>query len=299
MDWMVQVQERGITITSAATTAFWNYKGKQYQINLIDTPGHVDFTVEVERSLRVLDGAVATFCAVGGVEPQSETVWRQADKYNVPRIGYVNKMDRTGADFMNVCSQVKERLGANAVPVVLPIGSEQSFRGLVDLIYNRAIIYDDAKKDQLVNFTYEEIPAEMVAEAEEARAHLIEEVATVEEAVEDQPEMREPAPLPKKPIAPAKPAVKYYAPAELIDRQKAVAKLAEGYIVMLLDVDTLEKDVFLRFFDYVMGAVQALEGDVRRINKSTLMLIPYGANVDDIDEDELAQASEEQDEEQE
>ena len=183
MDWMVQEQERGITITSAATTAFWNYKGKQYQINLIDTPGHVDFTVEVERSLRVLDGAVATFCAVGGVEPQSETVWRQADKYNVPRIGYVNKMDRTGADFSNVCAQVKERLGANAVPVVLPIGAEQSFRGLIDLIYNRAIIYDDAKKDQLVNYTYEEIPEEMKAEAEEARAHLIEEVATVDMAL--------------------------------------------------------------------------------------------------------------------
>ncbi len=183
MDWMVQEQERGITITSAATTAFWNYKGKQYQINLIDTPGHVDFTVEVERSLRVLDGAVATFCAVGGVEPQSETVWRQADKYNVPRIGYVNKMDRTGADFANVCAQVKERLGANAVPVVLPIGAEQSFRGLIDLIYNRAIIYDDAKKDQLVNYTYEEIPEEMKAEAEEARAHLIEEVATVDMAL--------------------------------------------------------------------------------------------------------------------
>ena len=183
MDWMVQEQERGITITSAATTAFWNYKGKQYQINLIDTPGHVDFTVEVERSLRVLDGAVATFCAVGGVEPQSETVWRQADKYNVPRIGYVNKMDRTGADFMNVCAQVKERLGANAVPVVLPIGSEQSFRGLIDLIYNRAIIYDDNKKDQLVNYTYEEIPEEMKAEAEEARATLIEEVATVDMAL--------------------------------------------------------------------------------------------------------------------
>ena len=183
MDWMVQEQERGITITSAATTAFWNYKGKQYQINLIDTPGHVDFTVEVERSLRVLDGAVATFCAVGGVEPQSETVWRQADKYNVPRIGYVNKMDRTGADFSNVCAQVKERLGANAVPVVLPIGSEQTFRGVVDLIYNRAIIYDDAKKDQLVNYTYEEIPADMLAEVEEARAHLVEEVATVDMAL--------------------------------------------------------------------------------------------------------------------
>ena len=183
MDWMVQEQERGITITSAATTAFWNYKGKQYQINLIDTPGHVDFTVEVERSLRVLDGAVATFCAVGGVEPQSETVWRQADKYNVPRIGYVNKMDRTGADFQNVCAQVKERLGANAVPVTLPIGSEQSFRGVVDLIYNRAVIYDDAKKDQLVNYTYEEVPADMLAEVEEARAHLVEEVATVDMAL--------------------------------------------------------------------------------------------------------------------
>ena len=183
MDWMVQEQERGITITSAATTAFWNYNGKQYQINLIDTPGHVDFTVEVERSLRVLDGAVATFCAVGGVEPQSETVWRQADKYNVPRIGYVNKMDRTGADFSNVCAQVKERLGANAVPVVLPIGSEQSFRGVIDLIYNRAIIYDDAKKDQLVNYTYEPIPEELKAEAEEARAHLVEEVATVDMAL--------------------------------------------------------------------------------------------------------------------
>ena len=183
MDWMVQEQERGITITSAATTAFWNYQGKQYQINLIDTPGHVDFTVEVERSLRVLDGAVATFCAVGGVEPQSETVWRQADKYNVPRIGYVNKMDRTGADFQNVCAQVKERLGANAVPITLPIGSEQSFRGVVDLIYNRALIYDDAKKDQLVNYTYEEVPAEMAAEVEDARAHLIEEVATVDMAL--------------------------------------------------------------------------------------------------------------------
>ena len=183
MDWMVQEQERGITITSAATTAFWNYKGKQYQINLIDTPGHVDFTVEVEHSLRVLDGAVATFCAVGGVEPQSETVWRQADKYNVPRIGYVNKMDRTGADFQNVCAQVKERLGANAVPITLPIGSEQSFRGVVDLIYNRALIYDDAKKDQLVNYTYEEVPEEMKAEVEDARAHLIEEVATVDMAL--------------------------------------------------------------------------------------------------------------------
>ena len=183
MDWMVQEQERGITITSAATTAFWNYKGHNYQINIIDTPGHVDFTVEVERSLRVLDGAVATFCAVGGVEPQSETVWRQADKYRVPRIGYVNKMDRTGADFLGVCAQIKERLGATALPVVLPIGSEDKFRGLVDLIYNKAIIYDETKKNELVNYTYEEIPENMKAEVAEWRAKLIEEAASVDDAL--------------------------------------------------------------------------------------------------------------------
>ncbi len=183
MDWMVQEQERGITITSAATTAFWHYKDKVYQINLIDTPGHVDFTVEVERSLRVLDGAIATFCAVGGVEPQSETVWRQADKYNVPRIGYVNKMDRTGANFMEVCSQVRERLGANPVPVVLPIGAEDKFVGIVDLIYNRAVIYDESRKNELVNYTYTDIPAEMQEEVKEARAKLVEEVASVDEAL--------------------------------------------------------------------------------------------------------------------
>ena len=182
MDWMVQEQERGITITSAATTAFWNYKDKQYQINLIDTPGHVDFTVEVERSLRVLDGAVATFCAVGGVEPQSETVWRQADKYNVPRIGYVNKMDRTGADFLAVCAQIKEHFGATALPVVLPIGAEDKFEGLVDLIYNNAIYYYDDKSVR-DNFELKEIPASMAEEAAEWRAKLIEEVASTDEAL--------------------------------------------------------------------------------------------------------------------
>ena len=183
MDWMVQEQERGITITSAATTAFWHYRDRTYQINLIDTPGHVDFTVEVERSLRVLDGAVATFCAVGGVEPQSETVWRQADKYNVPRVGYVNKMDRTGADFLAVCAQVKERLGANPMPVTLPIGAEDKFRGVVDLIYNRALIYDDDKKSELVNYTYEEVPAEMKEEATLWRGRLLEEVAGTDDAL--------------------------------------------------------------------------------------------------------------------
>ena len=182
MDWMAQEQERGITITSAATTAFWQYKNQTYQINIIDTPGHVDFTVEVERSLRVLDGAVATFCAVGGVEPQSETVWRQADKYNVPRIGYVNKMDRTGADFLSVCNQIHERLGANAVPVVLPIGSEDKFEGLIDLIYNRAIYYFDDKTVR-DNFNIKEIPDNMKAEAAEWRAKLIEEAASVDEAL--------------------------------------------------------------------------------------------------------------------
>ena len=182
MDWMVQEQERGITITSAATTAFWQYKDHQYQINLIDTPGHVDFTVEVERSLRVLDGAIATFCAVGGVEPQSETVWRQADKYNVPRIGYVNKMDRTGADFLSVCAQIKEHFGATALPVVLPIGAEDKFEGLIDLIYNNAIYYYDDKTVR-DNFVLKEIPDNMKAEAAEWRAKLIEEVAATDEAL--------------------------------------------------------------------------------------------------------------------
>lgn len=182
MDWMVQEQERGITITSAATTAFWIYQDQQYQVNIIDTPGHVDFTVEVERSLRVLDGAVATFCAVGGVEPQSETVWRQADKYKVPRIGYVNKMDRTGADFSNVCAEMRERLGANAVPVVLPIGAEDKFVGLIDLVNNVAIMYFDDKNVR-DNFTLEAIPSHMVEEAAAARAVLIEEVAGSDDAL--------------------------------------------------------------------------------------------------------------------
>ena len=182
MDWMVQEQERGITITSAATTAFWHYKDHQYQINLIDTPGHVDFTVEVERSLRVLDGAIATFCAVGGVEPQSETVWHQADKYHVPRIGYVNKMDRTGADFFSVCAQIKQHFGATALPVVLPIGAEDKFEGLVDLIYNNAIYYFDDKTVR-DNFEIREIPESMKAEAAEWRAKLIEEVASTDDAL--------------------------------------------------------------------------------------------------------------------
>ncbi len=182
MDWMVQEQERGITITSAATTAFWRYNNQQYQINLIDTPGHVDFTVEVERSLRVLDGTVATFCAVGRVQPQSETVWRQADKYRVPKIAYVNKMDRTGADFLAVIEEIHEKLGANAVPICLPIGAEDKFEGIIDLISKKAYYYDSASKE-LVNFEERPIPADMVDEVEEWRGRLVESVAEYNDTI--------------------------------------------------------------------------------------------------------------------
>ncbi len=182
MDWMVQEQERGITITSAATTAFWKYNGEQYQINLIDTPGHVDFTVEVERSLRVLDGTIATFCAVGRVQPQSETVWRQADKHRVPKIAYVNKMDRVGADFLAVVSEMKEKLGANAVPIALPIGAEDKFQGIVDLIAMKGYFYDQESKE-LVNYEVRDIPENMVAECEEWRGKLIEAAAEYDEAL--------------------------------------------------------------------------------------------------------------------
>ena len=181
MDWMAQEQERGITITSAATTCYWNWQGQQYKINLIDTPGHVDFTAEVERSLRVLDGAVATYCAVGGVQPQSETVWRQADKYNVPRIGYVNKMDRSGADFYEVVRQMKDILGANPVPVVIPIGAEEKFKGVVDLIHMKAILW----KDETMGAEYEvdDIPDALLDEADEWRAKMIESAAESDEAL--------------------------------------------------------------------------------------------------------------------
>ena len=181
MDWMVQEQERGITITSAATTCRWKWNDNTYKINLIDTPGHVDFTAEVERSLRVLDGAVATYCAVGGVEPQSETVWRQADKYNVPRIAYVNKMDRSGADFFEVMRQMKEILGANPVPVMIPIGAEESFKGIVDLIKMKAIFWHDETMG--AEYSVEEIPANLVDEAEEYRAKLVEAAAEYDDAL--------------------------------------------------------------------------------------------------------------------
>ena len=179
MDWMEQEQERGITIQSAATTTFWNYRDEKYKINLIDTPGHVDFTVEVERSLRVLDGAVAAFCAVGGVEPQSETVWRQADKYNVPRIGYVNKMDRSGANFFEVVRQLKEVLGANPCPIQIPIGAEETFKGVVDLVTMKAIVWNDESMGAAYEET--EIPASLQDEAEEWREKMLEAIAECDE----------------------------------------------------------------------------------------------------------------------
>ena len=179
MDWMEQEQERGITITSAATTCSW----RDHRVNIIDTPGHVDFTVEVERSLRVLDGAVGVFCAVGGVEPQSETVWRQADKYNVPRIAFVNKMDRVGSDFFNVVDMIKKRLGANPLPLVIPIGSGEMFTGIIDLLEMKSILYNESTMG--TRFDYSEIPSDMVEEAEKWRHHLIEETASYDDTLMD------------------------------------------------------------------------------------------------------------------
>ncbi|HHU26606.1 MAG TPA: elongation factor G [Bacteroidales bacterium] len=181
MDWMAQEQERGITITSAATTTSWEYNGDTYKINLIDTPGHVDFTVEVERSLRVLDGAVAAFCAVGGVEPQSETVWRQADKYNVPRIGYVNKMDRSGANYFDAVRLIREMLGANACPIQIPIGAEEEFKGVVDLVKMKAYYWHDETMG--ADYDEAEIPSDLLEEAQEWREKMLEAVAEFDDAL--------------------------------------------------------------------------------------------------------------------
>ncbi len=181
MDWMEQEQERGITITSAATKTEWKWEDQMYTVNIIDTPGHVDFTVEVERSLRVLDGTVALFCAVSGVEPQSETVWRQANRYKVPRIGFVNKMDRTGADFFAVVKDVREKLGANAIPLQIPIGAEEKFRGVVDLMTNKAIIWDDAT--QGMTFKEIPIPEDLVEVVNTSRAELVEAIAEYDETL--------------------------------------------------------------------------------------------------------------------
>ncbi|MGH8168509.1 MAG: GTP-binding protein, partial [Woeseiaceae bacterium] len=182
MDWMEQEQERGITITSAATTCFWKGMDKQFEehrINIIDTPGHVDFTIEVERSLRVLDGAVTVLCSVGGVEPQTETVWRQGNKYNVPRLIFVNKMDRAGANFLRVVKQVRDRLGANPVPVQLPIGAEENFAGVIDLVTMKAIYWDEASMG--MTFELHDIPEELKAEAATWREKMIESAAEANE----------------------------------------------------------------------------------------------------------------------
>ncbi|NNF35672.1 MAG: GTP-binding protein, partial [Saprospiraceae bacterium] len=181
MDWMEQEQERGITITSAATKSEWDWKDKTYSMNIIDTPGHVDFTVEVNRSLRVLDGLVFLFCAVSGVEPQSETNWRLADNYNVPRIGFVNKMDRSGADFFNVVNDVKEKLGSEAIPLQVPIGAEETFKGVVDLITNKAIVWNE----QDMGMTYEEIeiPEDLVDVVNEWREKLLEAIADYDDSL--------------------------------------------------------------------------------------------------------------------
>ena len=208
MDWMVQEQERGITITSAATTAFWHYAGKIFQINLIDTPGHVDFTVEVERSLRVLDGTVATFDAVGKVQPQSETVWRQADKYGVPKIAYVNKMDRVGADFLGCVEDIKAKLGATAVPVCLPIGAEEEFQGIVDLISRKALYYNSG--EELVNWEEKAIPADMAEEVEIWRAKLLEAAAECDDTLME----------------------KYFEDPESLTAEEIVAALRKGTIAM-------------------------------------------------------------------
>ena len=209
MDWMVQEQERGITITSAATTAFWHYNGDTYQINLIDTPGHVDFTVEVERSLRVLDGTVATFCAVGRVQPQSETVWRQADKYGVPKIAYVNKMDRVGADFLACVEEIKTKLGATAVPICLPIGAEDKFDGIIDLIDMKAIFYD-GNSDDLVNYKEGEIPADLKGEAARWRDILLEAAAECDETLME----------------------KYFEDPDSLTKEEIIAAIRKGTIAM-------------------------------------------------------------------
>ena len=208
MDWMVQEQERGITITSAATTAFWHYGGETYQINLIDTPGHVDFTVEVERSLRVLDGTIATFCAVGRVQPQSETVWRQADKYRVPKIAYVNKMDRVGADFLACVEDIRTKLGANAVPICLPIGAEENFEGIVDLIGMKAIRYKSG--EELVNYEFGDIPEDMMDAVAFWRDKLIEAAAECDDALMD----------------------KFFETPESITEEEIIAALRKGTISM-------------------------------------------------------------------
>ena len=231
MDWMVQEQERGITITSAATTAFWHYNGKVFQINLIDTPGHVDFTVEVERSLRVLDGTIATFDAVGKVQPQSETVWRQADKYGVPKIAYVNKMDRVGADFLGCCDDIKVKLGATAVPISLPIGAEETFAGIVDLISRKAYIYNTG--EDLVNYDVREIPEDMREEVETWRDKLVEAAVDCDDSLME----------------------KYFEDPESLTEEEIIAALRKGTIEMKIVPATCGSSYKNKGIQFLLDAV--------------------------------------------
>ena len=231
MDWMVQEQERGITITSAATTAFWHYNGNVFQINLIDTPGHVDFTVEVERSLRVLDGTIATFDAVGKVQPQSETVWRQADKYGVPKIAYVNKMDRVGADFLGCCDDIKIKLGATAVPISLPIGAEETFAGIVDLISRKAYIYNTG--EDLVNYDVREIPEDMREEVETWRDKLVEAAVDCDDSLME----------------------KYFEDPESLTEEEIIAALRKGTIEMKIVPATCGSSYKNKGIQFLLDAV--------------------------------------------
>ena len=231
MDWMVQEQERGITITSAATTAFWHYNGKVYQINLIDTPGHVDFTVEVERSLRVLDGTIATFDAVGKVQPQSETVWRQADKYGVPKIAYVNKMDRVGADFLGCVEDIKLKLGATAVPISLPVGSEEKFAGIVDLISRKAYIYNTG--EDLVNYDVREVPEDMREEVETWRDRLVEAAVDCDDTLME----------------------KYFEDPESLTEEEIIAALRKGTIEMKIVPATCGSSYKNKGIQFLLDAV--------------------------------------------
>ena len=231
MDWMVQEQERGITITSAATTAFWHYAGQVYQINLIDTPGHVDFTVEVERSLRVLDGTIATFDAVGKVQPQSETVWRQADKYGVPKIAYVNKMDRVGADFLGCIEDIKAKLGATAVPICLPVGAEETFAGIVDLISRKAYIYNTG--EELVNYDVREVPEDMREEVEAWRDRLIEAAVDCDDTLME----------------------KYFEDPESLTEEEIIAALRKGTISMKIVPATCGSSYKNKGIQFLLDAV--------------------------------------------
>ncbi|MGC9353263.1 MAG: elongation factor G [Mariniphaga sp.] len=264
MDWMEQEQERGITITSAATTTFWKYNDQEHKINIIDTPGHVDFTVEVERSLRILDGTVALFCAVGGVEAQSETVWRQAEKYGVPRIAFINKMDRQGADFFNVYKEVKEKLGANPVPVQIPIGAEEKFEGIIDLIEMKAVRWFE-DETMGTNYSLEEIPADLMELAEEWRGKLVESVAEVDDALLE----------------------RYFEDPESITKEEMLAVIRratiEGVIIPLMCGSAFKNKGVQRLLDAVCAFLPSPldKGDVTGVNPVINKEVKRTANVEE------------------